>query len=63
MMNNIGQVGIVPPWLGDDVPHVMNELPVLPLPPAPPDWDSQALPDDTLLCTIDGARLLGTTEL
>lgn len=42
-MNKIEQVGIVPPWLGDDIPHIMVEggahLPALPTPPAPPDLD------------------------
>lgn len=37
----LDQVGIVPPWLGDDIPHIMEDayLPVLPVPPAPPGWD------------------------
>jgi hypothetical protein len=45
MEMTIDQVGIVPPWLGDDVPHIMkddgNYLPVLPIPPSPPGWDAR----------------------
>ena len=33
-----GNSGIVPPWLLTDDDDIY--LPVLPIPPSPPDWDS-----------------------
>ena len=41
-MLKVDAIGIVPPWLGGDLPRVMddgNYLPVLPIIPGPPDWD------------------------
>ena len=40
-MSVVSAIGIVPPWLGGDVPRAWDEawLPVLPSPPCPPDWD------------------------
>lgn len=43
MIDAISPTCVVPPWLSPcDPPHILDDgvyLPVLPVPPSPPDWD------------------------
>lgn len=41
MITMVDNNGVVPPWLDPDGWHIWDDatLPVMPLPPLPPDWD------------------------